>query len=70
MDADMKITNNEPLTWACCCGQMNLLTDQECLMCGGLKDDTWDEADRKRAVIVFDPRDPEAKERIVGFDVR
>jgi hypothetical protein len=49
---------------------MNLLTDQECLMCGGLKDDTWDEADRKRAVIVFDPRDPEAKERIVGFDVR
>jgi hypothetical protein len=44
------LTNNEPLTWACECGQMNLLDDLECFECGGDKDDCWDEEDRDRAI--------------------
>lgn len=60
--------NNEPLTWACECGQMNLLTDQNCRGCDGLMQETWDADDRKRVVVECDTSDPEAKERIVGFD--
>lgn len=61
------ITNNEPLTWACVCGQMNLLTDHECLACGGQKDECWDEEDKSRAIYRGKPGDGPTDWKLVGF---
>jgi hypothetical protein len=62
------IHNRKPITWACECGQMNLLTDRECRACEGKKDVTWDREDRKRAVIYRRPNDTEDPGTIVGFE--
>ena len=62
------MANQPPLTWACLCGQMNLLSDKECCVCAESRDDGWDPNDRKRAVISYDTKDPNARERIIGFD--
>ena len=40
-------TNPEPKTWACECGQMNLLADRTCFSCAGDKDECWDPDDRQ-----------------------
>lgn len=55
-----------PLTWACECGQMNLLSMRECASCAGDKHECWDREDRSRAVFVEDRRT--GAERIIGFD--
>lgn len=61
------MSNNPPLTWACECGQMNLMTDRECRDCGEVRDEAWAVEDRRRAIIRRDSRDPEDLGRIVGF---
>lgn len=40
--------NTEPLTWACQCGQMNLLGDRTCFICGETRETAWEETDRER----------------------
>lgn len=46
------LTNSEPLTWACECGQMNLLDEHECFACAGDMDECWDEHDKARAIWI------------------
>lgn len=57
-------------TWACECGQMNWLGSATCFVCGGLKKETWSADDQKRAVYEADMDDPNARWRLVGFEVR
>ena len=38
--------NNDPNTWACACGQINLLIYSVCVACGGERDSSWDSDDR------------------------
>lgn len=66
------MSNKEPLTWACECGQMNLMKDGECFACGGDKDDCWAEDDRKRVVFVdrSRPTDMNLRFVIIGMEDR
>lgn len=45
-----KLANREPLTWACECGLLNLITSKECADCGGPIEDCWVESDRQWAM--------------------
>jgi len=40
--------DTEPLTWACTCGQINLLSERDCFACPGSRDETWDPADANK----------------------
>jgi len=41
----VRLTNPEPVTWACGCGQINLLGDRRCRACDGERDESWEESD-------------------------
>jgi hypothetical protein len=41
------LTNVEPGTWACQCGQMNLREDYVCCACGGDREEHWEGNDRE-----------------------
>jgi len=41
------LDNNEPNVWACECGQMNLREEFYCRICGGDREENWEEGDRE-----------------------
>lgn len=46
----ISLTNSEPITWACECGQMNLMSDITCFACAGERSVCWDEHDKNRVI--------------------
>ena len=58
--------NSEPLTWACKCGLINLLTDSVCMQCHESKDDYWMDSDRRRyfSLRVYDVNTKNSSEQM------
>jgi hypothetical protein len=44
------LRDSAPNFWACECGQMNLRGDPHCCICGGDREDCWEEIDREEAL--------------------
>jgi hypothetical protein len=39
-------------TWLCDCGMANLWVDKDCLICASRREDSWDEADPEKHIVI------------------